>query len=138
MSISRRRCPSGGWTQWQHLINSGEYEAARPMFANDVVAFGTVTSMMSGLADLESRQWREVWYRIKDFQFDKETAQTFLDPSAGMAVICCLWHSFGKTKTSWYERRGRVTLVLRAAEGGLCCVHTISRWNPNSARCRRG
>lgn len=115
---------------WQHLINSGEYESARPLFANDVVAFGSVTSMMSGLLELESRQWRQVWYRIKDFTFDKETATTFLDPASSVAVVCCLWHSLGKTRTSWYERRGRVTLVLREEAGALRCAHSHFSMEP--------
>jgi ketosteroid isomerase-like protein len=115
---------------WQQLINSGEYETARPLFADDVVAFGTVTSVMQGLADLESRQWRQVWYRIKDFTFDKDTATILSDPGANTAIVCCLWHSLGKTQSSWYERRGRVTLVLKRQAAGLACVHSHFSMEP--------
>jgi ketosteroid isomerase-like protein len=115
---------------WQSLINSGDYEAARPLFAGHVVAFGSLTSSMSGLAELESRQWRQVWHRIRDFRFDKETATMFPQSATNIAVVCCLWHSLGKTQSSWYERRGRVTLVLEWLDGGLRCVHSHFSMEP--------
>lgn len=115
---------------WQALINSGQFEVARSLFSDDVVAFGTVTGVMTGLADLERRQWRQVWHRIKDFKFDQETAAVFSDLNSNFATVCCLWHSLGRTKASWYERRGRVTLVLMKESGGLRCFHSHFSMEP--------
>ncbi len=115
---------------WQLLINTGQYEAARSLFSSDVLAFGTVTGMMRGLQELEQRQWREVWHRIKDFCFDKETVKIFTDSTSQIATVCCLWHSLGKTRASWYERRGRVTLVLRVMDNRLSCLHSHFSMEP--------
>jgi ketosteroid isomerase-like protein len=115
---------------WQELINGGQYEAARPLFSDHVVAFGTVAGAMRGLPELESRQWRQVWYRIKKFTFQKETAAIWSDPRSQFATVCCLWHSLGKAKSAWYERRGRVTLVLSNQTGSLRCVHSHFSMEP--------
>lgn len=115
---------------WQALINSGKFEVARSLFSDDVVAFGTVTGVMKGLPDLESRQWRQVWHRIKDFCFNKNTAVVFTDANCEMVTVCCLWKSLGKTKSSWYERRGRVTLVLVRNGKGLSCLHSHFSMEP--------
>lgn len=115
---------------WQDLINSVQYEQARSLFSDDVIAFGTVAGVMEGLSDLESRQWRHVWHRIKDFCFEKSTAVIFSEPNSAMATVCCLWHSLGKTQSSWYERRGRVTLVLARKSGSILCLHSHFSMEP--------
>jgi len=115
---------------WQGYINSGQYEAARPLFSDDVVAFGTVTGVMKGITDLENRQWRQVWHRIKNFCFDKDTATIYSEPNSAFATVSCLWHSLGKTKATWYERRGRVTLVLSKQVASICCVHSHFSMEP--------
>jgi ketosteroid isomerase-like protein len=115
---------------WESLINRGDYESARPLFSDDVVSFGTVTGIMKGRADLETRQWRQVWYRIKDFRFDKQTISVFSDNRSDFATIACLWYSLGQTRSSWYERRGRVTLVLEKRAGLMKCVHSHFSMEP--------
>ena len=115
---------------WQELINGEQYEAGRPLFSDHVVAFGTVAGVMRSISDLESRQWRQVWPRIKDFTFQKETAVIWSDTQSHFATLCCLWNSLGKAKTSWYERRGRVTLVLSNQTGSLQCVHSHFSMEP--------
>ena len=115
---------------WQSLINSGDFEAARPLFSPDVVAFGTVTGFMRTLPVLEERQWRKVWGKIKEFTFEKETAVVFRDASSGLVTVACLWHSLGRTRSSWYQRRGRVTLVLRHTDRGPQCLHSHFSMEP--------
>jgi ketosteroid isomerase-like protein len=115
---------------WQSLINSGDFGTARPLFSPDVVAFGTVTGFMRSLPVLEERQWRQVWGKIKEFTFEKETAVVFRNGSSDLVTVACLWHSLGRTRSSWYERRGRVTLVLRSSDQGLQCLHSHFSMEP--------
>ena len=95
-----------------------------------MVAFGTVTGYMRGLAELENQQWHQVWYRIKDFTFETESLIVFGEPSSDMVTIACLWHSLGQSPEGWYERRGHVSLVLRKASNGLQCIHSHFSMEP--------
>jgi ketosteroid isomerase-like protein len=115
---------------WQRFINETAYESARPLFAEEVVAFGTVTGYMRGLAELESRQWRQVWYRIKDFAFETESLTLFGEPSSDIVTVACVWHSLGQALDGWYMRRGRVTLVLRKTGSALQCIHSHFSMEP--------
>jgi ketosteroid isomerase-like protein len=117
-------------SMWQRFIQETAYEAARPLFADGVVAFGTVTGYMHGLADLESRQWRQVWHRIKDFAFETESLTVFGEPSSDIVTIACLWRSLGQAPEGWYKRRGRVSLVLRKTDNGLQCIHSHFSMEP--------
>lgn len=115
---------------WQSLINSGDFESARALFSADVVSFGTVTGFMRGLCELEERQWRQVWHKIRDFRFEKDAAIVFADERSPLVTVACLWHSHGRTRSAWYERRGRVTLVLLQKDGALQCVHSHFSMEP--------
>ena len=45
-----------------------DYEAARPIFAEDMIAFGTFTDFMMGRELAEQKQWRNVWGTIRNFR----------------------------------------------------------------------
>src|SRR5262245_31472614 len=100
--------------KWQALINLGDFERAKPLFSEDVVAFGSLTAVMSGKEDLVEHQWSSVWPRIKDFAFTYDSLHTFADEARHVVTAAMLWRSLGRRRDgSWYERRGRATLVLR-------------------------
>jgi len=112
---------------WEVLINGQDFAKARTLFAEDVVSFGTFSEILTGLADLEARQWRVIWPTIAGFTFD--------DPkiviSGDTAIVISLWHSQGKTKDGgWYDRRGRCTLVLRQDGEKLLCIHSHLSMEP--------
>jgi ketosteroid isomerase-like protein len=115
---------------WQGFINEKDYEHARALFAGEVVAFGTVTGYMKGIVELEERQWRQVWHRIEDFVFDTATLTVVGDTSSSTVTAVCLWNSLGKAPQGWYERRGRVTLVLRKTDDRLECIHSHFSMEP--------
>ena len=116
--------------QWENLINAADFESARPLFSPDVVSFGTLTGIMTGLDELETLQWREVWPTIKDFKFDDPMILLTGEP-AHSAVIISLWHSKGKTiGGGWYDRKGRATLVLRLENSLLVCCHSHLSMDP--------
>ncbi len=112
---------------WEVLINGQDFAKARPLFAKDVVSFGTFSEILTGLADLEARQWRVIWPTIAGFTFDDPKIVT----SGDTTIVISLWHSKGKTKDgSWYDRRGRCTLVLRQDGEKLVCIHSHLSMEP--------
>lgn len=107
---------------WERLINAGDYESARHLFAPDVLAFGSLAQTMNGLDALEQEQWRRIWGTIRDFAFEAPVQFAAGDSSSTFALR---WHSQGKTEDGgWYERRGRCTLVLERRGRGLVCTHS--------------
>lgn len=113
---------------WQQLINAGDYEAARQLFAPDVVAFGSLAQTMSGLDALEQEQWRKIWSTTRNFAFEAPVFQAAGDETWTLALR---WRSEGMTEDGgWYERRGRCTLVLERRGRGLVCTHSHFSMDP--------
>ncbi|MFZ5675175.1 MAG: YybH family protein [Pseudomonadota bacterium] len=112
---------------WEVLINGQDFAKARALFAEDVISFGTFSEILTGLSDLEARQWRVIWPTIAGFTFD--------DPkiviSGDTAIVISLWHSQGRTKDGgWYDRKGRCTLALRQDSERLVCIHSHLSMEP--------
>lgn len=113
---------------WEQLINAGDYESARHLFAPDVVAFGSLAGTMSGLDALEQEQWRRIWGTIRGFTFEAPARLSTGDDTTTLALR---WRSEGMTEDGgWYERRGRCTLVLGLRGRGLVCTHSHFSMDP--------
>lgn len=111
-----------GWmARWAEAIRANDFEAARAMFADDVVAYGSLTRAMRGMDALLAEQWRRVWPATRDFAFERPA---MIRVTAEMAVVAVEWRSEGRSPDGWYERRGRATLVLVASDDALVCVHS--------------
>ncbi len=107
--------------RWAEAIRANDFETGRAMFANDVVAFGSLTRAMQGIDALLAEQWQPVWPETRDFAFERPA---MLRVTAEMAVVAAEWRSEGRSADGWYERRGRAMLVLLARDGALICVHS--------------
>jgi ketosteroid isomerase-like protein len=117
--------------RWEALINAGDIAAAEPLFAEDVVAFGSLTRRMEGRDDLVARQWSLMWPRIRDFAFDYDHARILSGTPGEFAIVATPWRSLGrKGESDWYERRGRATLVLKPTSDGFTCVHSHFSMEP--------
>ena len=115
--------------EWEGLINRVDFAAARHMFADDVVSFGTFAEILHGLDDLEQRQWHKIWPTIADFTF--EEPEILRSEDEAIAAIVVLWHSKGKTGDGgWYPRKGRATLILKEEKGKLRCIHSHLSMEP--------
>ena len=55
-----------------------DYEGARPIFADDMIAFGTFTDFMIGRDLAEQKQWRNVWGTIREFRYDLEKIEAIV------------------------------------------------------------
>ena len=97
--------------EMQACVRSVDYERARPLFAEDVVAFGTFAAVVTGRDRLEREQWRHIWPTIRDFTFRLEE----LNCLGNEQVLCVVvpWDSTGSRDDGQaFSRPGRATLVL--------------------------
>src|SRR5919204_5707586 len=80
--------------EMQACVRSVDYARARPLFAEDVVAFGTFATVVSGRDRLEHEQWRNVWPTIRDFTFRLDELHC-LGTEQALCVIVP-WDSHGR------------------------------------------
>jgi ketosteroid isomerase-like protein len=104
-----------GWLDaWGDLVASSDIDAARALFADDVIGYGTRANEAIGLDRLVSDQWSKVWPAISGFRFDVEGAVVWVSPDRRLAVIAATWTSQGRRPDALVgQRDGRATVVLR-------------------------
>ena len=111
--------------RFARCVDARDPEAARALFADDVIAFGSVTAVMAGVDELERLQWKRVWPRISDFRFERESIHVLGDPASGPLTIALKWSSVGRHDDGRrFDRPGRATLVLERSGANWRCVHS--------------
>ena len=120
--------------EMQACVRSVDYARARPLFAEDVVAFGTFATVVSGRDRLEREQWRNIWPTIRDFTFRLDEARMGTD--GDLAWVACPWDSLGtRPDGSTFPRPGRMTVILARREGRWAAAHThFSLYPPTAGR----
>ena len=107
----------------ERCVRAVDYEAARPLFAPDVGAFGTYVEIVKGRDALEREQWRIVWPTIREFAFRLEEVCCVGDETVLGVVVP--WDSLGvKSDGTTFSRPGRATLVLVMRNGRWVAVHS--------------
>lgn len=99
-----------------------DYEAAKGMFTQDVVSFGTKMNVVEGLESLMVDQWHGIWPKIREFRFDLDTLH-----AGGDDVVwgVCLWTSIGFDRDGEsFPRPGRATVILEREAGRWLASHT--------------
>ena len=66
---SDERALQAWFTELARCVNDTDYPAGRRLFADDVVSFGTFTTLMHGLEDYATQQWPHVWPHVQHFRF---------------------------------------------------------------------
>ena len=76
--------------QWfqslQFCVQTVDFGESRPLFAEDVTTFGTVTAFTVGREATENEQWRNVWGRIDGFRWLLDDLRTIVSGDRLMAV----------------------------------------------------
>ena len=104
-----------------------DYEGARPIFAEDMIAFGTFTAFMTGRDLAEQKQWRNVWSTIRNFRYDLDQVEAIVSADRLTAVGMAVWQSDGfHPNGDPFDRPGRTTVVLarKATADPFVAVHT--------------
>ena len=105
----------GLWFQvWEKQVQNKDFEAAKKLFENDVVSFGTWMNVVEGLDKLYSDQWKNIWPTINNFKFVSNTLFIQISPDRLLANSILIWNSTGYKKNgNSFKRNGRATVVLK-------------------------
>ena len=110
----------------QAHVQAVDFTGARPIFAEDMIAFGTFSDFMTGRDAAERAQWRSVWHHIDAFRF-RDDIRAIVSPDRLQAVGMGVFYSTGYHQDrSSYDRPGRTTVVLvrRSTEQPFIAQHT--------------
>ena len=93
-------------------VREVDYIGARPIFAADLIAFGTFTDFMTGQPAAEQAQWRNVWENIDGFTW-RPDIRAIVSSDRRQAVGMGIFDSTGYLKDGTeYARPGRATVVF--------------------------
>jgi ketosteroid isomerase-like protein len=99
-------------------VREVDFIGARPIFAPDMIAFGTFTDFMTGRDAAEQQQWRNVWQHIDEFRF-RPDVRAIVSPDRLMAVGMATFDSTGYRQDGTpYDRPGRATVAFVRDDAG--------------------
>jgi ketosteroid isomerase-like protein len=116
-----------------------DYEGARPIFADDLIAFGTFADFMHGRELTEQKQWRNVWGTIRNFRFTLDTVKAIVSADRLTAIGMGVWNSDGfYPNGDRFDRGGRATVGLGRQKIGdpIVATHThlsLNRGTPDQS-----
>ncbi|MBV9522231.1 MAG: nuclear transport factor 2 family protein [Alphaproteobacteria bacterium] len=94
-------------------VRAVDFEGARPLFAEDMVAFGTVADYVLGREAVEAAQWRSVWPFIDGFRWRPHSIRAIVAPDRLLALGLAVWDSTGFTEEGRpFERPGRASVAF--------------------------
>lgn len=100
-------------------VQAVDYEGAHPLFAEDMIAFGTFTDFMIGRDKAEREQWRNVWGTIRQFRWRLDGTQAIVSADRLTAIGMAIFDSDGfMSDGTKFDRRGRATVTFARARIG--------------------
>lgn len=108
--------------EWFHRlarhVQAVDFVGARPLFAPDMVAFGTFTDFVTGRDAAEQRQWRNVWHHIDGFRW-RPDIRVIVSSDGLQAVGMGVFDSTGYHQDGTpYDRPGRATIAFTRRNTG--------------------
>ena len=127
--------PKAAVAEWFRRLDKNcaavDYAATRPIFADDVVSFGTRADIVSGLDLLQLNQWEGIWPNIEDFKINLDYIHAGGDQNMAWGVAT--WTSTGFNEDgTFFSRPGRATTILERRDGAWVSVHTHFSLNPGT------
>jgi ketosteroid isomerase-like protein len=94
-------------------VRAVDFVGARPLFAADIIAFGSFSDFVSGRDALEAAQWRNVWPFIEGFRWREGAFRGIVSPDRRAAAGMAVWDSTGfRQDGTQFDRPGRATVAL--------------------------
>ncbi|HYM33332.1 MAG TPA: hypothetical protein VEU47_18685 [Candidatus Cybelea sp.] len=94
-------------------VRAVNYAAARPLFAEHLIAFGTFEDFVVGRDEVEQAQWRNVWPVIAGFRWRLDQARGIVSADRLTAIGMAVFDSTGyREDGSAYDRPGRATVAF--------------------------
>ncbi|MCG8544454.1 MAG: nuclear transport factor 2 family protein [Alphaproteobacteria bacterium] len=125
-----------GWFATLHgYVDAVDFTAARALFDESAISFGTFMDIVEGLDNIEQQQWRPIWPSIAGFRFNLDTLRVGVsnDRCVGIGVIT--WQSAGTDETGEvFPRPGRATVMFGRDKPGdpWKAIHTHFSLNPGT------
>ena len=111
--------------QFAGFVRDVDYRSARPLFHEQVLAFGTHTDVIPGLQAWIDTQWDNVWPRTTDFRFKTSETRILVSADETMATVIAPWTSTGYQQNGEpFDRPGRATMVFNRSVNGWLCTHS--------------
>lgn len=123
------------YARWGDLVAKVDFKRARPMFTDDIIAFGSKVETMTSLDALEQEQWRAVWPSIEDYRYDISTLEVVVSPDRLMAMGAVIFRSTGiHADGRRFERTGRctATFMRTAVDAPWVATHTHVSLKPGT------
>ena len=108
-------------------VRAVDYEGARPIFADDMIAFGTFENFITGRESVEKAQWRNVWGVTAGFRFRMDDIRAIVSRDRLTAIGMGVFDSTGyREDGAPYERPGRTTIAFsrKAVGADWVCDHS--------------
>ena len=116
MTLSRDE-PALRWLRsFERAVAARDFDAGEALFAEDVLAYGTLSPVMHGRRSLIDQQWKPVWTATRSFHFTELDSVTKRKDGW---VLAARWAS---ESIGGAQRQGRCTLVLDGSPPR--CVHS--------------
>lgn len=94
-------------------VRTVDFAGARPLFAPDMIAFGTVKDFVDDQPGAEATQWNSVWPFIDGFCWRIGGLRAIVSPDRLTAIGMAVFDSTGYRQDGTpYDRPGRATVVL--------------------------
>jgi ketosteroid isomerase-like protein len=102
-----------GWfRELESQVQAVDFAAARRLFRDDFIAFGTFSDFVERQPEIEQKQWRNVWPTIDDFVW-RDDIRALVSPDRLFAVGLAVFDSTGYNPDgSTFPRAGRATVSL--------------------------
>ena len=131
-----------GWLErFSGYVREVDYAAARPLFHQDILAFGTHRDIISGVGAWQSTQWDNVWPKTSGFRFDTDSARVLVSADNTMATVVVPWSSTGyHADGSTFDRPGRASMIFNKDDGAWLCTHShmsLNRGVPQQSHANR-
>jgi len=100
-------------------VQAVDFAGAHPLFAEDMIAFGTFENFITGRDRVEAAQWRNVWPVTTGFRWRMDDIRAIVSADRLTATGMGVFDSTGYfANGDAYERPGRATIAFsRAAIG---------------------
>ena len=94
-------------------VQAVDFAGARPLFAEDMIAFGTFEDFVTSRDAVEAAQWRNVWPVTSGFHYRMDDIRAIVSPDRLTAIGMGIFDSTGyHADGTPYDRPGRTTVAL--------------------------
>ncbi len=128
---SDERALQAWFTELARCVNDTDFPAGRRLFADDIVSFGTFTTLMHGLEDYATQQWPHVWPHVQHFRFATDMHIRIVGDTAWAVAT---WDSEGiNADGTTFDRPGRTTMIFDKRHGTWVGVHSHFSLSPKQS-----